>query len=376
MVAKVTQINVFPVKSAKGITISSALVEEAGLSFDRQFMISLLDGSMVTARSYPQLVHISPALSPQGVTLRYQQLPPLQLIYNQFEDATFRSEVWGDQFDAFKTTDEANEWISKVVGKPAVLLFKGNESVRFSKKAQQKVSFADAFPVLIISEASLDDLNERSTSHHTMEQFRTNLVVSGTRAFEEDSWKKIKIGDVVFEINGGCSRCILTTVNPQTAELDKLKEPLTTLASYRSDEQGKVYFGQNLIACNEGLITEGDEVIVIERQSPTQYVIKEQSNNDAPVQDAESNQHKSISISINGHLFSGNNQQTILEQAEGEGIRLPYSCRSGFCGACKILKESGEVADVAMDALLESEIEQGYILACCSTPMSDIELVN
>ncbi|MGF1765677.1 YcbX family protein [Aliivibrio kagoshimensis] len=376
MPATLSQINLFPVKSAQGIVLTSTEVECTGVRFDRQFMISLMDGTMVTARSFPQLVHIKPTLHSESLSLQFQQQTPIEIHYNQIQKVTFSSEVWGDKFEAFRTSEEADRWVSEVVGKPAVLLYIGEESVRFSQKAQQKVSFADAFPLLLISEASLDDLNERSTGQHTMDQFRTNLVVSGTAAFEEDKWKTIQIGEVVFDINCPCSRCVLTTVDPKTAEFHPQKEPLSTLSTYRSNEQGNVFFGQNLIARNEGVIRQGDDIIVIETQKPIQYLIKERPLHNELQKDIVNDIEKTVSISINGHLFTGNDQHTILEQAEEEGISLPYSCRSGFCGACKIMKESGEISDTPMDALLESEIEEGYILACCAKPTTDIELVN
>ena len=150
-------------------------------------------------------------------------------------------------------------------GEPVQLLWLGEESARFREKTGTRVSFADGYPLLLISQASLEDLNLRSDALHQMSQFRTNLVASGTLPFEEDGWKRIRIGEVEFRVAKPCSRCIMTTVEPGTDRFNALKEPLATLTRYRRGEDGEVYFGQNLVALNEGWIEAGSEIEVLER---------------------------------------------------------------------------------------------------------------
>ena len=123
-----------------------------------------------------------------------------------------------------------------------------------------QVSFADGFPFLIISQASLDDLNSRLDSPVEMNRFRPNIVVSGSKPFEEDTWKEIQIGECRFQIVKPCARCEITTINQQTAE--RGKEPLRTLATYRRDGN-KVLFGQNMVALNTGKISVGDAVKIL-----------------------------------------------------------------------------------------------------------------
>ncbi|WP_245907113.1 hybrid-cluster NAD(P)-dependent oxidoreductase [Photobacterium sanctipauli] len=269
--SSLSQINVFPIKSIGGLSQSQAWVEKQGLSFDRRFMVAAQDGVMITARKYPELVKVTAALQPNGMVLSYPEKTPLTLKYSEFLMGTEEATVWGDSFEAYTTTEQANEWFSDIVGGPAQLLFTGEQSNRIRVKINQNVSFADGYPLLVISEASLKALNERSPQHHTMDQFRTNLVVSGDEPFIEDSWKRIRIGEVEFEAIKPCARCILTTVDPKTGQFNSLKEPLNTLSKFRSDSSGDVYFGQNLVALNEGIIKAGDPVEVLETKPKEIY---------------------------------------------------------------------------------------------------------
>ncbi len=266
-----SQINVFPVKSVGGVVLSSAWVEKQGLSFDRRFMIATSDGSMVTARKFPQMVTIKSALLPDGVVFTSLGEEPLKIRYQDFKMQEAPATVWKDSFTAYTTTDEADDWFSKVLGLRVELLFTGEQSNRIREKLGHNVSFADGYPMLVISEASLEELNRRSSEQHSMDQFRTNLVVSDTKPFEEDSWKRIRIGEVEFESVKPCERCILTTVNTQRGTFRESKEPLKTLQEFRANERGGVFFGQNLVALNEGIIRQGDKVEVLEYKEAEFY---------------------------------------------------------------------------------------------------------
>ncbi|CAE6949572.1 Fe-S protein [Vibrio sp. B1FLJ16] len=266
-----SQINVFPVKSIGGVSLSSAWVEKQGLSFDRRFMIAKADGSMVTARKYPQMVTVKSALLSDGVVFSALGMEPLKIRYQDFKMQETPATVWNDTFSAYTTTDEADDWFTSVLGLRVELLFCGEQSNRVRDKFGHNVSFADGYPVLVISQASLDELNKRSSEQHSMDQFRTNLVVAGTKPFEEDSWKRIRIGEVEFESLKPCERCILTTVNTQRGTFRESKEPLKTLQKFRSNERGGVFFGQNLVALNEGIIRQGDKVEVLEYKEPEFY---------------------------------------------------------------------------------------------------------
>ncbi len=473
---------------------------------------------------------------------------------------------------------------------------------RTTTTTSHNVSFADGYPVLIISSGSLDELNRRSSEQHSMDQFRTNLVVHSSEAFVEDSWKRIKIGEVEFEAVKPCERCVLTTVDVESGSFRSSREPLSTLSTFRANERGGVFFGQNLVARNEGLIRVGDTIEVLEYKdkeayaddkdnqihltcverehvakdfetfwlapqkgslpnyragqhlpieisiegkvvkrsytlsssptrpgrlaisvkrvdggvvsnwlldhfdvgeeliaqqpggdfhldsvtkkpllllsagsgvTPMMSMLRDLSDRDCvddvifyhqcstiedvpfknelkALSDKHSGLHVELSltqphrewqgiegrltlthlkqipnvlerqvftcgpdgfmqkaknlllkkglplahyhqetfgvsasldvekaeveISINGQAFEGDNQRTILEQAEDAGISVAYSCRAGFCGACKVEVESGQVHQPDVPAITDEEIASGKALACCATPRSDVQL--
>ncbi|PSU25653.1 flavodoxin [Photobacterium phosphoreum] len=609
VVPTLSQIHVYPVKSIAALTQSQAWVEKQGLAFDRRFMVASDDGAMITARKYPQMVKITAALTMTGLVLQYPDKSDLVLQYTDFEMADAAATVWNDNFSAYTTTITANQWFSEIFTHSVQLLFCGQQSQRVRPKIGHNVSFADGYPLLIISEASLVALNERSSEQHTMAQFRTNLVVSNIEAFAEDSWKRIRIGEVEFEAVKPCARCILTTVDPLTGEFSPLKEPLKTMATFRADAMGEVFFGQNLVALNEGMIRAGDAIEVLEtkpqeiyadnieaklqltcverediaadfttfwleshQQSPLppylpgqhlpgqhlplqleingefisrrytlssspsrpgryavsvkriddgrvsnwlhqhfqvgDVLVADKPNGDfhlgihtdkllllsagsgitpmlsmlrylsdhntirdvvfyhqcrteadipsqqelhqledmhpsldlrivlsqprrdwqgesgrlsishlAMISDLEQRQvfvcgpeafmvaakklllkmgvsparyhqeafgplrgqltpKQSLKLTINGHIFSGDNQKTLLEQAETAGIGLNYSCRAGFCGVCKVTLISGQVEQPDVPALLPQERQQGKVLACCCIPKTDIKITQ
>ena len=366
---QISQISIYPVKSITGIALSSSWVEKQGLSFDRRFMVADMNGKMVTARDHNQMVRIKSALQANGLVLTYPESAPLHLTFSDFMMEEVTCQVWGDEFQAYSTSEAANAWFSYIIGKKVQLLFTGEQSNRQREKIKTNVSFADGYPLLLVSQSALDELNQRSPKVHTMAQFRPNIVVAGTKPFAEDGWKRIRIGDVEFEIVKPCARCVLTTVNPETAMRSEQNEPLKTLSTFRADESGGIFFGQNVVAKNEGMIREGDKVMVLERKDKEVY-------QDTSGEIAEAEVVKALTISVNGYLFEGDNQSTLLEQAEQAGVAITNSCRSGLCGACKMTLESGKVDQPDMPALFPGEIEEGKVLACCCIPKSDVELID
>ncbi len=263
---RLSDIIVYPVKSTGGLSLSRCWVEKQGLAFDRRFMLAQEDGSMITARQYPQLVHVSATLFPGGLWLSYPGQETLALHQTGFVMGEVQTHVFKDRFTAWSTTERANRWFSAILGQPVQLLFTGDQSGRTREAIPFNISFADGYPLLILSEASLAALNERSDSLISMAHFRPNLIVSGTGAFEEDGWKRIRIGEVEFVGIKPCVRCVMTTIDPQTAEPDAGREPLMTLSRFRADEQGNIKFGHNLVAMNEGVIRVGDTVEILEEK--------------------------------------------------------------------------------------------------------------
>ncbi|MEH6577031.1 MAG: hybrid-cluster NAD(P)-dependent oxidoreductase [Amphritea sp.] len=266
-----SQINIYPVKSTRGMSLSRSWIEKQGLSQDRRLMLSKVGGGMVTARTYPQLLKVKSVLLADGLRLTYPQQPDLHLRYSDFTHKAVSTEVWDDHFEAFHTTDEADLWFSSIIGEPVILQFSGEHPNRMHEDIQQAVGFVDEFPALLISEGSLQAVNERSQRNNHMEQFRPNLVIANQEAFEEDGWKRVKIGDVIFDVIKPCERCILTTAEIGQDRFHDLGEPLSTLAKFRAAVAGGVFFGQNSVPLNEGMVQIGDIVEVLETQEKQPY---------------------------------------------------------------------------------------------------------
>jgi uncharacterized protein len=268
--AVITGLNLYPLKSAAAVTVEEARVSREGLAGDRRYMLARPDGSFVTARTHPRIQSIMVKPVSGGLDLQYGD-ERLALRHPRFGLQPVTTSVWDDQFTAWSTHPEYDAWFSQILEQPVRLLWVGEESGRYRDRLGTAVSFADGYPLLLISEASLTDLNLRADARMEMSRFRTNLVVRGTRPFEEDGWRRIRIGEVEFLVAKPCSRCVMTTIEPGTEDFNRMKEPLATLLRYRRGEDGEVYFGQNLIALNEGKIRLGDEVEVLEYASAPIY---------------------------------------------------------------------------------------------------------
>lgn len=373
-------ISVYPIKSSSGIHLSNSWVEELGLSFDRRFIVANDKGEMFTARTEPRLCLIQANLTSTGINITAPGMPILSIEYAKFSSEYQNVTVWKSDIKGQIGAEHYNQWFSRYLEQPCQLLFFGENSERYVKNKNSQVGFADGYPILLISQQSLAQLNEKLGANNrvTMSQFRPNLVVDGCDGFAEDTWKHIRIGEVEFEVTSPCSRCIFTTINPETAETNKLQEPLTTLKTFRQVEDGDVMFGQNLMPLNQGQIKLGDKVEVIEtKQAPT-FVIKQnkQIKNTANQDSApmKVNKKPKINFSSWNKEVVGSNKATILDQGEDAGLILPYSCRGGMCGRCKIKLESGDVEQLATDGLSAEDIENGYVLACSAIPKSDIVL--
>lgn len=261
-----TEINIFPIKSTRRIALSESQVLARGLPGDRRWMLIDAERRFITARQHPRLVLVETRLDDTALHVSGPGMPPLQL---PLAPAGERAEVeiWRDHCAAVFTGKAADDWFSAYLGLP-VRLVQMTDDIRRPVdpdygRPGDEVSFADGFPLLLISQASLDDLNTRLERPVSMRRFRPNLVVSGGAPYAEDDWRHLRIGTVEFEGVKPCSRCVLTTVDPDTGEKDPGLEPLRTLSGYRRGKGGGVFFGRNLIPRGSGVIRVGDQVEVL-----------------------------------------------------------------------------------------------------------------
>jgi uncharacterized protein len=263
---QITGLYVYPVKGAGGISIDSAQLDAFGVEYDRRWMVVDGVGEFVTQRNCPELALLATTLEPGALVLRSARAGELRLPLEPRDGGQRQVRIWNDVVAADDVGEAAASFISKHLDGEARLLFMPRTTVRqadldFAHDGD-RVSFADGFPMLLISQAALDTLNERLPEPVSMLRFRPNVVVSDAAAHEEDTWRSIQLGAVMCDVVKPCARCSVPTIDPVTARAGK--EPLRTLAGYRT-WQGKVWFGQNLIHRGRGTLQVGDPVRVLER---------------------------------------------------------------------------------------------------------------
>lgn len=359
---------IHPVKSMRGTAVSQSLVRPDGLAGDRSFMLTDVDGTFITARRFPELVLFSALLIPQGLFIQAPDGSQAVVKFDEFSPQGEQTEVWGTVFDAQIAPQAINLWLSQFFSQPVQLRWIGSEPARRVKRFPSvPVGFADGYPFLLVNKRSFYDLQNRCPAGIRIEQFRPNLVVSGASAWDEDSWSVVRIGDITFEVAKPCSRCILTTVSPERGRRHPGNEPMKTLETFRqaADESGDIDFGVNLIARNSGVIRCGDDVSILSRKPPRPYA---EQRRQAP-QIVPKTQNEKVDIRWQETTFRGNTQQILLEQLEAAGIEIPYSCRSGACGCCRVTLVSGEVTPLNRNA-----IAGNTILSCSCVPHSPIVL--
>jgi len=267
---ELSEIWVYPVKSLGGISLQEAQVTDRGLELDRRWLLVDDSGRFLTQREYPELALYRPEIA--GDFLRITHRSSMETIdiplRSVFSDATSRIQVtvWDDTIDAYEVSQVVTQWFTKRIGFPVRLVYMPDESERkldsnYAITGKEINSFSDAYPFLIIGQASLDDLNGRLKVKVPMNRFRPNFVFSNGEAFEEDTWREFKIGDVSFAGVKPCDRCVMTTVDQEQGAISG-KDPLKTLAQFRNFGN-KVLFGQNLIGLGFGTVRIGDSVRVL-----------------------------------------------------------------------------------------------------------------
>lgn len=261
---QVTQLNLYPIKSTKAYPVSQAVVQPQGLNFDREFMITEPDGKFITARKEAELYRLSAFPISGGLYLQHDNGETCMVRYADFQQSQ-TSEVWGTHFPSLVASEAVNQWLSGFFEREVQLRWLGEQSQRtLNDTSQHPLSFADSNPILLVSEKSLEQVQQWAPVPVSLAQFRGNIVIDGEIPFEEEKWQRIQIGDVIFRFSQCCTRCILITRNPQTLELDSKSEPFRTLKNQHTNEQGKPIFGIHLIPENSGVIRLSDHVTLLD----------------------------------------------------------------------------------------------------------------
>lgn len=288
----VTGVHVYPIKSCAGVSLTSCRLTATGLEGDRSWMVVSSTGRFMSQRNCPEMARIRPQIVRSG----WGDITGVRLLGDGFDRVlecpiqrtnTVRVSIWDAKVnDAFDQGDAAAEWLSSFLDRKGLrLVYVGNarrpvaDNEMFAvAPGVDAVSFSDGYPILVISEESLEDLNRRLGTHAVpMNRFRPNIVVKGGGAFCEDRWKRFQINSTRYFGVKRCDRCQIPTTNQLTAEQQGFKgEPLKTLRTYRSGTVKKkgVFFGQNVIHEHRSWLAEailpsrhvaiGNEVRVLE----------------------------------------------------------------------------------------------------------------
>ena len=269
----VRSVHVHPVKAMRGSAPLAADVQPWGLAGDRRWTVVDASGKVVTQRRHPQMALASAELLP-GDALRVSApgREPLTIEVPR-PSSTIRVEVFETPVEAVPAGAAADAWFSAYLDTEVRLVHMDDPAHRRPIDPAyalpgETVSFADGYPLLVTTVASLDALNSLiALGDHPdegplpMNRFRPNVVIEGTAPWAEDDWTRLAIGEVSFRVAKSCGRCVVTTTDQETA--GRGKEPLRTLARHRKDGN-RLIFGQNLVPEHVGTIRVGDEVKILD----------------------------------------------------------------------------------------------------------------
>ncbi len=259
----------YPLKSGKAEILQAVGLDKLGLEGDRRWMlVDEASGRFLTQRAVAKMSQLSALWNAAGgLTLSSPGYPSLDVALPDSASELRGVTLWNDTLRVPDAGTAAAAWVSEFIGKPTRLVQMPLERARTTQagygRDDDQVAFADGYPLLLIGQGSLDDLSREIGRPMEMLRFRPNLVIEGGEAFAEDGWKRLRIGDVEFRVVKPCSRCVLTTIDPQTGERSADREPFATLQTYRKTEQGAM-FGQNLVNDGVGRLEVGMAVTVLE----------------------------------------------------------------------------------------------------------------
>ena len=272
--AVVTGLFFYPVKSCAGTELDVAELDRRGIVFDREFMLVDERGEFLTQREFAHMALIRPRRTAEFLELSAPGIQSI-VIEPRGSGGTQTVRIWRDHVEAVDQGELVADWLSTFLDARVRLVRQADGAIRrvdpaFAIHPDNEVAFPDGYPLLLISEESLADLNSRLAEAVPMSRFRPNVVIRGAdAAFAEDGWQRVSVGEVECSLVKACARCTIPTVNQVTAE--RGTEPLATLTQFRHVPRG-VLFGQNLIHHTRGTLRVGDAVQVLERRAVPELV--------------------------------------------------------------------------------------------------------
>ncbi|MBH3452813.1 MOSC domain-containing protein [Pseudomonas putida] len=259
----------YPVKSGQAQSLQASRVGLLGLQGDRRWMVvEEENGRFLTQRAWPHLGQLQACDDDEGrLLLQAPGRVPLRVPVPATDEALRGVTIWRDTLRVPDAGDAAAAWLTALLGKPVRLVYCPEQRARYLPNGygfnSDRAAFPDGFPLLLIGQGSLDELNRRIGRPMEMLRFRPNLVVRGAEPFAEDGWKRIRIGNLEFRVLKPSVRCIFTTIDPATGERSADREPMVTLKTFR-EKEGDVLFGQNLAVDGSGWLETGMQVEVLE----------------------------------------------------------------------------------------------------------------
>ncbi|RTR00458.1 MOSC domain-containing protein [Halomonas nitroreducens] len=259
---RITQLNIYPVKSLRGIALERTLLTPRGLAFDRHWMVVDGRGRFVTQRELPAMARVAVRLTDEALVLEHPRTAPLIVPLETTAQPRCAVRIWQDTCEALDEGEAASRWLTEVLGRDLRLVrFPGDhrrevetDYLRVERGERADTAFPDGYPFLVACEASLKALNERLAAQGLetvpMSRFRPNVVVEGTMPFAEGQWDELEAGEAGYRLGlrKPCKRCKIITQDQHTGEAPVPREPLRTLVAMDTQPgwQG-AYFGQNAI---------------------------------------------------------------------------------------------------------------------------------
>lgn len=260
---KVSSLYIYPIKSLPGIELQSSEVDLRGLKFDRRWMLIDENNRFISQREKSGLLNFKLNLDAYNLIIEHTLDGSRITIPLNFNTSTkVKITIWDDTILASHVSSNIDDWFSDKLGIKCRLVFQADEDTRkidekYFVSGNEETSFSDGYPILIISEESLRNLNSKCPEAIEIERFRPNIVISNCQSHEEDELKSFEINSLKFVGVKPCARCIMTTINPKTQL--KTAEPLKTLNTYRKIGN-KIMFGQNVVVHSSGIIKIGDKL--------------------------------------------------------------------------------------------------------------------
>jgi len=272
---QISQLYIYPIKSLGGIALNEAIITDRGFQYDRRWMLVDYNNQFISQREVHQMALMKLSIAEDGISVTHSVKQsaytiPFHTTKNEFAEVT----IWDDTCTGQFVSDEADEWFSTMLEIPCRLVYMPDNTHRITDQRYTSensiTSFSDAYPFLLIGQASLDDLNSRLAEPLPMNRFRPNIVFTGGQPYREDMMHTFTIGNITFYGVKLCARCVMTTINQDNGTTGK--EPLKTLARYRF-KNNKIMFGQNLAHKGLGEIRVGDELVVTKLNYEERFLI-------------------------------------------------------------------------------------------------------